>query len=778
MKKSIFGSMAGLVAGLLLFCGCADKEVTAVYDVIPLPQEIVAGEGEGFKFTSSTVIAFSDADTVLRRDAELLAQYLGELTGNTPAIVAGAPAKDVIELVLAPDTEANPEGYTLVVGSDRITITGPTAAGVFYGIQTLRKSVPDAAQKQNVLFPAVTITDYPRFPYRGAHLDVSRHMYPVDSIKTFIDMLALHNINRFHWHLTDDQGWRIEIKSRPRLAEVGSMRNGTCIGHDFGTSDSIPYGGYYTQEEARDIINYAADRHITIIPEIDMPGHMLGALKAYPELGCTGGPYETWQRWGVSDDVLCAGNDSILAFIDDVLGEIVDVFPSEYIHVGGDECPKLRWEQCPKCQARAKALGLKKGPKGTVEEQLQSYLIHHASDFLTSRGRKMIGWDETLEGGLAPGAVVMSWRGEEGAIAAAKEGHDAIMTPTNYMYFDYYQTLDRSDEPDAIGGYVPVEKVYSFNPTPDQLTNEQKAHILGVQANLWTEYIPTFSGVQYAELPRMAALSEVQWTNPERRDYDNFTKRVPQLAAHYRANGYRYATHIFNVNGKLTPEPSRHAINVSFSTVDDAPVYFTTDGTEPTEASTRYEAPFDIDSTCTIKAVAIRPEGPSHVFTDSVAFNKATCRTITLAAQPHSRYAETGAETLVNGKFGSDSFTAGNWLGFEGNDMVATIDLGEPTDISSVIVRNLVEPGSWIFDATSITVEISTDGENFTTVASENFDIDGPGATVIRPHKLTFTPQQARYVRVSEGCVMQIPSWDSRGQGKSGFIFVDEIIVD
>ncbi|WP_301748517.1 family 20 glycosylhydrolase, partial [uncultured Duncaniella sp.] len=769
MKRNILGSLVAVLMCGMLACSCSRKEATANYDVIPLPQQVTPAEGEDFVLNASTVIAVPEADTVLRKDAELLVGYLTTLTGHAPEIVTAAPESNVIELSLG-NENPNPEAYTLTVAKDKITICGTTAAGAFYGIQTLRKSIPEASEKQDVKFPPVTISDYPRFAYRGAHLDVSRHMFTLDSVKTFIDMLALHNINRFHWHITDDQGWRIEIKSRPLLTELGSKRNGTCVGHDFDTSDSIPYGGFYTQEEAREIVKYAADRHITVIPEIDMPGHMLGALRAYPELGCTGGPYEVWQRWGVSEDVLCAGNDSVLTFIDDVLGEIVDIFPSEYIHVGGDECPKIRWQECAKCQAKAKALGLKEGPKGTVEEQLQSYLIHHASDFLTSRGRKMIGWDETLEGGLAPGAIVMSWRGEEGAKAAAREGHDAIMTPTNYMYFDYYQTLDREGEPDAIGGYVPVEKVYSFNPTPDDLTDEEKAHIIGVQANLWTEYIPTFSGVQYAELPRMAALSEVQWTAADKRDYESFTKRIPQLAAHYKANGYRYATHIFNVNGKLTPNPEGHCMDITFSTVDDAPVYYTTDGSVPTESSAKYEGPFSVDSTCVIKAVAVRPDGNSRVFTDSVSFNKATCRSITLASQPHSRYADEGAQALVNGKFGSDSFTAGNWLGFEGNAMDATIDLGEPVEVSTVTVRCLIEPDSWIFDATDITVELSADGKTFTTVASETYPVDGPGTRDIRLHKFNFAAQSARFVRVKAGCVMEIPSWDSRGKGKPGFL--------
>lgn len=453
----------------LAVVGCASRgEVTANYNVVPLPHSIVAGQGEGFTLDSNTKIAYPEGDSALMRDAEFLAGYIEQMTGLNPALTTDAPAAGAITLAANLQNE-NPEAYQLTVTADGISINGSTAAGTFYGVQTLRKAIPEAGNN-NVVFPAVTIDDQPRFAYRGAHFDVSRHFFPADSVKTFIDMLALHNINTLHWHITDDQGWRIEIKSLPELTEIGSKRKGTVIGHNTGVYDSIPYGGFYTQEEARDIVKYAADRNITVIPEIDLPGHMLGALTAYPNLGCTGGPYDVWQIWGVSDDVLCAGNDSVYTFIDTVLGEIVDIFPSEYIHVGGDECPKTRWKECAKCQAKAKALGLKADSHGTVEEKLQSHIIHHASDFLSSKGRKMIGWDETLEGGLAPGAIVMSWRGEAGGIEAAKRGHDVIMTPNSYMYFDYYQTLDREKEPEAIGGYVPVQKVYSYEPLPADLT--------------------------------------------------------------------------------------------------------------------------------------------------------------------------------------------------------------------------------------------------------------------------------------------------------------------
>ncbi len=777
MKKTTFLGL--LAAAALLVASCARKEeVTADYRVIPLPREIAHNaDGGSFTLTDATVITYPEGNDAMRRNAEFLAEYLGELTGRNLKVTDSPANRDAIALLCNLESE-NPEAYTLTVTPDLITINGATPAGNFYGIQTLRKSVPRTGDF-NVSFPAVAIADEPRFAYRGAMLEVCRHFYPVDSVKQFIDMLALHNINRFHLGLSQDQGWRIEIKSHPELTAIGSMRKGTCIGHDLDSSDSIPYGGFFTQDDAREIVRYAAERHITVIPEINMPGHMLAALASYPELGCTGGPYEVWQRWGVSDDVLCAGNDSVLTFIDDVLAEIVDIFPSEYIHVGGDECPKVRWEACPKCQAKARQLGLKADAAGTVEQKLQSYIMHHAADFLASRGRKMIGWDEIIEGGLAPGAIVMSWRGEEGAREAARQGNDAILTPTNYCYFDYYQTLDTDNEPIAIGGYVPIEKVYSFNPAPDDMPSDQKPHIIGAQANLWTEYIPTYSQVEYMMLPRLAALAEVQWTDPADKDYRDFARRLPGLINQYRTRGYNYASHVFNVNATLTPDSDRKAIVAEFSTVDDAPVHYTLDGTEPTGQSTPYSGPVEITSTAVIKAVAVRPEGNSHIFTDSVTFNKATARRITLAGQPHSRYSGDGAVTLVDGKYGTTAFTAGGWLGFNGTDLDATIDLGEPTEISAVTLRTLVDVPDWILDAGAITVAVSANGTDFTRVAREEYPLNGPNTPVeVVAHKLGFAPVTARYVRILATCWPHMPAWEKRANGAPAFLFVDEIIID
>ena len=775
MKKSLLTSL--MAGGLLMLCACSQKEQTAVYSsVIPTPASVQENtDAPAFHLTSSTRISYPQGNAELENNANLLQGYIKQLTGLNLKTTDQTEENNAI--VLADNLGGeNPEGYELTVNENLICINGNSAAGNFYGIQTLRKSIP-MAEKSTVLFPAVTISDQPRFAYRGAHFDVSRHFFPADSVKSFIDMLALHNINRFHWHLTDDQGWRVEIKSRPELTELGSKRGGTVIGHNSGVYDSIPVEGYYTQDQIKDIIDYAADRYITIIPEIDLPGHMLGALKAYPELGCTGGPYEVWQQWGVSEDVLCAGNDSTYVFIDDVLGEIADLFPSEYVHVGGDECPKVRWEECVVCQAKIKELGLKADEHGTKEEKLQSHVIHHASDFLAGKGKKMIGWDETLEGGLAPGAVVMSWRGEAGGIEAAKRGHDVIMTPNNYMYFDYYQTLDRDGEPDAIGGYVPVEKVYSYEPYPAELTPEEAKHIIGVQANLWTEYIPTFSQVQYMELPRMAALSEVQWSSAPK-DYTTFIKKVPQLMNQYDANGYNYATHIFNVSGQFTPDPENGTVNVVLTTVDDSPIYYTTDGSEPTASSDVYQSPIDVDKNTTVKAVSIRNGKPSKVFTDSVSFNKATLKPVTLVTPPSKRWEGNGPITLVDGLSGvASSFANGGWIGFYGDNMIAVVDLQEVQPVSEVTTRASVDTGSWVFDARSMSVSVSDDGQNWKEVASAQYPSLTGNTMEVIPHTLTFPATDARYVKLAMDTEKVIPDWHG-GKGNPGFLFLDEIIIN
>lgn len=519
LTRTLCAAMAAAAMTAAVSCS---RTAEADYDIVPAPLEVTAAEGEPFLLKNGTAIIYPAGDEAMRRNAGFLAEYIGEQTGLKLTPAEGSAEGPAVTLALGPVTD-NPEGYRMEVEADGVTITAPTPAGVFYGIQTMRKAV--GVTKGQCRMAPVTVTDSPRFAYRGMHLDVSRHFFTVEEVKTYIDMLALHNINRFHWHLTDDQGWRIEIRKYPRLTEVGSQRKQTVIGRNSGEYDGKPYGGFYTQDEARDIVAYAAERYITVIPEIDMPGHMQAALAAYPDLGCTGGPYDVWMQWGISDDVLCAGNDATITFIKDVLAEIMEIFPSEYIHVGGDECPKVRWESCPKCQARIAQLGLKSDETHTKEQRLQSYVISQAAEFLAANGRRMIGWDEILEGGLAEGAAVMSWHGEAGAVAAAGLGHDAVMASKEFVYFDYFQA-DPAHEPLGIGGDLPAEKVYRFHPLPKGLSEEEKTHILGGQAQLWSEYIPNLSHLEYMAFPRACALAEKLWSPEEGADFVDFKRRL------------------------------------------------------------------------------------------------------------------------------------------------------------------------------------------------------------------------------------------------------------
>ncbi|MDY5471296.1 MAG: family 20 glycosylhydrolase, partial [Prevotella sp.] len=716
-----------IVSSAFLLPGSASGQ-TADFNIVPQPLQVDITNDAPFILNGKTSIVVASKSNDMKRNATLLASYIEQTTGVRP--VVGKQAKNTATIVLTIDKSIdNAEGYKLDIDAKNVRIAGATAAGVFYGIQTLRKSLPVVSGKAaQVTIPCAHIVDAPRFSYRGTHLDVSRHFVSTDEIRQFIDILALHNINRFHWHLTDDQGWRIEIKKYPLLTKIGSKRTQTVIGHNTGKYDGKPYGDFYTQKEIRDIVKYAADRYITIVPEIDLPGHMQAALAAYPELGCTGGPYKVWEMWGVSDNVLCAGNDKTMKFVDDVLKEVVALFPSKYIHVGGDECPKTQWQKCPKCQERIKELHLEAKDGHTAEERLQSYVITHASNYLKSLGRNTIGWDEILEGGLAEGATVMSWRGEAGGIAAAKQHHDVVMTPNSYLYFDYYQSLDKANEPEAIGGYLPLERVYSYEPMPKELTADEARHIIGVQANIWTEYMPTFKQMQYMALPRMAALSEVQWSQPELKNYADFTSRLVDFTHLYDHLGYNYAKHLFNVDIHVDADTKWHEIVVHLTTTGDAEIRYTLDGTEPTADSQLYTGAIALQKSANICAAAFRDGKRSSVSRQKINFNKATACSVTLLQPTHKNYTYNGAATLTDGQLGDTGFGTGRWLGFCENDLEAVIDMQKPSVISHVEFNTCVDKGSWIFDARDIEVSVSQDGKTFKQVATKQLPALGENA--------------------------------------------------
>ena len=788
---------AFLLSGISLTLA-AQSSPKASYNVVPLPQKVTLQQQWGtFALTPQTRIVCGKSAND-QKNAKLLQEFVADRTGLTLSI-ATKRGKTPAIVIHSSQKGFQPEGYRLRIDSATVSIAASTKAGAFYGIQTLRKSLPHLSEKERaslknkggIALPGVEINDAPRFAYRGTMLDVARHYVTPDSVKRFIDMIALHGINRFHWHLTDDQGWRIEIKQLPELTKVGSHRAATVIGKNTGKYDGKPHGGFYTQAQCKDIIAYAADRNIEIIPEIDLPGHMLAALAAYPEMGCTGGPYEVGQIWGISSDVLCAGNPKTYAFIDKVLGEVAQLFPGKYFHIGGDECPKTRWKTCPKCQGIIQEKQLQAEGKHTAEERLQSYVIGYAEKTLARYGKRIIGWDEILEGGLAPTATVMSWRGETGGIEAAQSGHDVVMSPNTYLYFDYYQAKDASQEPLAIGGYLPLERVYSYEPMPAVLKPEEAKHILGVQANLWSEYFKTHRQTEYMALPRLAALAEIQWCQQGTRKYSEFLKRLPQLLALYGEKHYNFAKHYYDIKANYVPQEG--GIHTTLQVNDEHDViYYTLDGSTPTQQSARYIQPLDLKGEVKFRAVAFhevsgQQDGApkryeaSHLEKEDFHFSKSTACNITLVNPPHPSYKFGGAKVLVDALVASDTnHNSGRWLGFYTQPLEAVIDLGENTTVSRVAFNTCVEKGSWIYDTRRVEISVSMDGgKTWNTVVEKDFaPLSEANKNGIASHEFNFAPSNARWVRIIAQPEASIPAWHKDAAGKPAFLFVDEITVN
>ena len=774
MKKLLLTLAAGIV---LCSCGSHDPQIA----IVPYPNHLETGRGT-YRVTDRPVTCDSRTDERTQRAVVGFAARLATVTGGTnPVTVADEVPASGIRFVT--DKSLPAEGYELNVDGEGIEVRASQFPGFLYALQSLEQLLPAAVYGTEPApdaaweVPCVKIADAPRFAYRGMHLDVARHFFSVDEVKRYIDVMAIHKLNTLHWHLTDDQGWRIEIKRYPELTAVGSIRKATVVRKEWGTYDGTPYGGFYTQDEIRDVVKYAADRGVTVIPEIDLPGHMLAALTAYPELGCTGGPYEVWGRWGVADDVLCPGREKTFEFLEGVLTEVMELFPSEYIHIGGDECPKVRWEKCPRCQAKIRQLGLKDDGEHTAEHYLQSYVTDRIGKFLAQHGRRIIGWDEILEGRAPSDAVVMSWRGSEGGIAAAKLGHDVIMTPNSHFYFDYYQSLDTDAEPFGIGGYIPMEQVYSYDPAFPELTPEQQKHILGVQANLWTEYVLSDEHLEYMLLPRLAALSEVQWCLPETKDWNRFigSFRMDEI---YSQMGYEFAKHIFGVTASYAVDPEKGGVVMTLTTQGGAPIRYTLDGSDPTASSPLYKAPVTIGESCTFKAAALREGMQTPVYARKFDFNKATGRRIALNAAPTLKYTYGGASLLVDGYRGGPVYSNGAWIGFLNEPLDVTIDMQGAKPYSAVTVESLVEKGEWVFPPSSVGVYLSDDGREFTEAALMSVPQETAGSPDgVKPFKVLFPETSARYLRVVARTVDPIPAWHGAA-GQKAHMFVDEIIVE
>ena len=657
------------------------------------------------------------------------------------------------------DTVLPSEYYQLAVRSSDIVITATTEEGLFRGSRTLVQLLEGTGLTASL--PCMVIQDYPRFGWRGMHLDVCRHFFEVDFVKKYIDLLARYKMNRFHWHLTDDQGWRIEIKKYPKLTEVGAWRNGSQVGpYSRREYDSIPYGGFYTQDQIREVVAYASARNITVVPEIEMPGHALAALASYPRSGCTGGPYEVNKGWGVFEDVFCAGNDSTFTMLEDVLAEVMELFPGEYLHVGGDECPKERWKTCPKCQARMKTESLKD------EHELQSYFVQRIEKFVNSKGRKIIGCGEILEGGLAPNAAVMSWRGTEGGVAAAKSGHYAVMSPGSHCYFDHYQG-DPANEPLAIGGFTTIQKVYSYEPVPAELSVAESKYILGAQANIWTEYILSPEHVEYMAAPRMLAFAEVLWTPKARRDEGDLIKRLEAEFPRLEAMKVNASRSLYQVSVLPSQGTAPGTINVRLTSAMSGTIASREYGSSEWLG---YTSPVVVDQNFWLQARADKDGILGPVSERRFTFNMATARKITVDPPPAERYNEGGAFTLVDGITAQEKRVSTEWLGWL-KSVVVNVDLGTEQEIRHIGIGALNETYSWIHPPKQVDISISSDGKAFAPFGSTTVN-----AVIGRNEFAVEKPTKARYVRFAVKHPGLIPE-GFPGAGKNSWLFLDEIDI-
>ena len=665
------------------------------------------------------------------------------------------------------DSINNDEGYELDVSKNDITIKSKYAKGAFYAVQSLLQLFPLPSSANTFKIACINIIDEPQFKYRGMHLDVGRHFFSVDFIKKYIDLMARLKMNTFHWHLTEDQGWRIEIKKYPKLQEIAAFRNETLIGHYNDQPHQFngkPYGGFYTQEQIKEVVAYAKTRQVTIIPEIEMPGHSQAAIAAYPELGCTGKQVEVATKWGVFDEVYCP-KESTFKFLEDVIDEVATLFPGKYIHIGGDEAPKTNWKNCAHCQKIIKKEGL------IDEHGLQSYFIARMEKYINTKGKQIIGWDEILEGGLAPNATVMSWRGTSGAVQAAKEGHDVILTPGSHCYFDHYQS-ENENEPLAIGGFLPLEKVYHFNPIPEGLTDKEAIYVLGAQGNVWTEYMKTEKQVEYMAFPRAVALSEVLWSSPENKNYSDFIYRLEQYQKRLDQLDVNYANHIYSVNGKLTHLSDRVTYELN-TTSSSYPLYYSTDRSFPSKL---YSTPITIDTSMHIKAVVLNSKKTAlgAIFEQEINLHKGVGAKIAIDKEPHPAYNAGGKDALINGISGNNKrYGDLEWLGFSGEDIIITLEFDSSKNIKTISTRFYNGHGQWIYAPNEIGFSFYL--EDGKTVNDIRIIEEKNNLLVNYSYELKSTPVKKLDIIVKN--YGTIPK-GKQGAGHKAWTFIDEIIIE
>jgi hexosaminidase len=762
---------------LMLSCLFFSAKAQTKVNIIPQPVSLQEMEGY-FLLDDNTAIHCSNSNKELMAAANFFAAYVKNISGyGLPVNVA---KKQSVRLVIAKMSELGEEGYQLDVSHNAIVITANTKEGIVYGMQTLFQTMPPIRTNAILQIPCMMVTDYPRFKWRGMHLDVSRHFFSTDVIKQYLDLMASYKMNVFHWHLTDGGGWRLEIKKYPKLTQQAAWRvddlgkpwNWASVQFT-ADKEKATFGGYYTQQQAMEIVAYAKVRNITVVPEIEMPGHSEAAMAAYPELSCSkinhfGQPGNFFAS--KVEGNYCAGNEQSFIFLQDVLKEVMNIFPSDYIHIGGDEVDKTSWKKCANCQARMQKEGLKN------ENELQSYFIKRMEKFIVGKKRKMIGWDEILEGGLAPEATVMSWRGESGGIEAAKMKHEVVMTPGSPCYFDHYQA-GPDGEPLAIGGFNTVKKVYDYEPIPKELDATQAKYVLGAQGNVWTEYIATAAHLEYMVLPRMPALAEVLWTQAKNKNWEQFNQRLQLLFKAYDQKGLHYSPGNYTVgiqpiskNGKLMVALIGDAM--------DTKIVYTTDGTSPTLQSNLYQQPIVISESMTVNAISTlggklmggKPSSQSFVLHKAIGTNVVYTNPVS------ANYLADGPNSLTDGVRGTTA--AGKyWHGIDEKDLVATLDLGEQKLIQSISLGCLQNYKDWIFLPQSVSFEISNDGLNFTLLQTipNPISVNEVNA-LIHDFTVQFPIQKVKWIRVSAKNIGFCPKGHS-GEGQAAWIFADEIVV-